>query len=72
VILKRLLVAILNDNEFIKWLLGYYDITILDLFRIITKRYAFMFNSYYSAQLNSLMKRKAYVRVGLDKRPGRR
>ena len=70
-ILKRLLVAILNDNEFVKWLLGYYDITILDLFRIITKRYSFMFNSYYSAQLNGLMKRKAYVRAGLDKRPRR-
>lgn len=71
-ILKRLLVAILNDNEFVKWLLNYYDITILDLFRIITKRYSFMFNSYYSAQLNGLMKRKAYVRAGLDKRPRRR
>lgn len=60
-VIKRTLIEIINDDEFIIETLNKYDITIFDLFKLFCKQYASLFKGQYLKKLRSKLETKSYA-----------
>lgn len=60
--IKQVFLVIANDTKFINSLTKMFDITPIELFQIIFKKYSYIFNKCYTTKLQKVTGRKSYVR----------
>ena len=60
--LRKVLIQVLNDDDFIVYIINKYNITILEFFKILYKEYSALFNALFIKKLKDLLKTKAYAK----------
>lgn len=59
--LKQVLVVFVNDNKHVNEILDYFDIDIFELFKVIYRKYSFIFSTCYTNKIHDIIKYKKYV-----------
>jgi len=60
-IIKKALIEMLNDEQFINEILEFYNINVFDLFKILHKTYASIFKGSFLKKLKNNIVGKSYV-----------
>lgn len=67
-ILKKTLAQFLEDEEFVEYILEFYNISIYDLFKVLYRMYGALFNTLYSKKIRSIIETKNYAKCTKPKK----
>ena len=63
VVIKKQIVAFLNDSVFIEQLMEFYNLTVYDMFRVLYTQYGTMFKGPFLKKVKSQLDGKQYATV---------
>lgn len=66
-VIKKALIEIINDDEFIKNILKQYDISLFDLFKMFYRNYSSLFKGQYLKKLKLKLETKSYAKKFFEK-----
>lgn len=61
-VLRKTIIQILDDDEFIKYILNYYNMSIYDFFKVLYKQFGAIFNGIYLKKIKKTIENKEYAK----------
>ncbi len=61
-VIKQILLVFLQDNKHMNEVLEFFDMTIYDLFKIIIRKYPYVFSGVYNNKIHKILSRRKYTR----------
>lgn len=61
-VLKKTIIQILEDDEFIEYILNYYNMSIYDFFKVLYKQFGTIFSGIYLKKVKKTIENKNYAK----------